>query len=320
MIFKQNEPISRHAYYKTGGEARSFYQPKSVAELSAARKDIAQEGTPYFFIGGGTNSLVSDERWNGAVISFAGLRRLDVNGEYIVVGAGIENSDLAKAALKAGLEGAAWMYRLPGQLGGTVRMNARCYGGEISEITTRVTTVAKDGEVKVYTDKSIFRGYKDTIFMQNDEAIAEIEVELAPGDKAAIEKKMLFCESDRESKGQFTYPTCGCVFKNNYAVGVPSGMLLEAAGVKDLKTEGVSINPQHANFVYNISATSRSIVEMTLKMRELVYSKFGVWLEYEMELLGAFPKDLEAKLKEERPAKWNTAEIERLKVQFAKKL
>ena len=70
--------------------------------------------------------------------------------------------------------------------------------------------------------------------------------------------------------------------------------------MKELIHERMTINPHHANFVFNRGATSREILELTFIMREAVFSKFGVWLEYEMEILGLVPNDLAEKLREHR--------------------
>ena len=97
----------------------------------------------------------------------------------IIVGAGIENSDVSHKALENELSGISWIHRLPGSIGGTVRMNARCYGGEISQVVSKVTTVSLDGEIKHY-DKNdkVFRGYKDTLFMDNGDLICEAVIDL----------------------------------------------------------------------------------------------------------------------------------------------
>lgn len=304
------------AYYKTGGSYERLYEPTSLEELAKARKEIYEQKLPYFFLGAGTNSLIMDEHWSGAVIAFHKLCAINFTGSTAYVEAGVDNSVFSKAALARGLAGAAWMNRLPGQLGATVRMNARCYGGEISQIVTRVVAVSKDGQIKEYKEKNVFRGYKDTIFMENEEAIAAVDIELAPGDAAAIKTQMDFCETDRIGKNQFILPSNGCAFKNSYDVGVPSGMLLQAANVYQLKHPGITINPKHANFVFNNGAKSRDILEFTLKMRELVYQEFGVWLEYEMEILGCLPDDLQARFHEKRTQKWQNEKLAPLRERF----
>jgi UDP-N-acetylmuramate dehydrogenase len=304
------------SYYRTGGSCAALHTPASVAELAAVMRGVAERGRPFFLLGGGTNSLVLDESFPGEVITFGKLSRLEARGTTIVAGAGVENTAVAKLALQHGLAGAAWMNRLPGQLGGTVRMNARCYGGEISQIARRVTTVTRRGEVVVYEDPAMFRGYKDTIFMDNGEVVAEVELALRPGDPAAVESEMRFCEDDRVKKGQFDFPSCGCVFKNDYAVGVSSGILLDIAGAKKLRHGAAEVSPHHANFVYNKGAGSRDILQVTFAMRQLVYDKFGVWMEYEMEVLGVMSPDLQARFDEQRPAQWDEGALAPLRAKM----
>jgi UDP-N-acetylmuramate dehydrogenase len=70
-------------------------------------------------------------------------------------------------------------------------------------------------------------------------------------------------------------------------------MLLEAAGAKKLRKGGARVAESHANFIFNLSqATARDILELSFEMQDLVYREFGVWLHYEMELLGQVGSDL----------------------------
>ena len=316
--------LAEIAYYQTGGTCSRLYLPKSTSEIQDAVREIHRLSQPFFVLGGGTNSLVCDDNWSGAVIALThmgGLRALDKNGR-IFCEAGVENSKFARFAVDHGLTGAGWMNRLPGQMGGTVRMNARCYGGEISQIVKKITCVDLLGNIIVHDDPSkVFRGYKDTSFMQTGEIIASVEIQLEPGDTAATQDLMKFCEDDRILKGQFTHPSCGCVFKNDYTVGVPSGLLLESSGVKSLSRGGAVVNPRHANFVFNKDklASSRDILELSLMMREAVYTRFGVWLEYEMEILGHLPDDLAKSIREVRPIGVETPELVALRKKFSAK-
>ena len=198
-------------------------------------------------------------------------------------------------------------------------MNARCYGGEISQVVENITAVDINGKIKQYqNDGSIFKGYKDTIFMDNGDIIASVELQLNDGDPGKIKLHMEHCESDRIAKGQFTYPSCGCVFKNDHGVGVPSGMLLDAAGAHSLNKEVVQLNPKHANFVFNQGATSKDILEITFEMRDMVFKAFGVWLQYEMEILGKLPPDLMVRVNEYKKSRPNNRFLEPLREAFRK--
>lgn len=308
-------------YYGTGGVPKYFFEPQSSRELAEVMKEISARKLPYFLLGAGSNSLVMDEPFDGAVVYFGKMLNIAVSEPYLLsASAGVTNSQVAQTALDHGWAGAAWMHRLPGQVGATVRMNARCYGGEISQIADKIETVTPSGELKRYPAQGLFYGYKDTAFMKNREIIARVWFQLRPGEASIIKAEMQNCEQDRIAKNQFSYPSCGCVFKNNYKIGVPSGMLLAAANVFKFSTPRAMINPKHANFIFNIGASSREILELSLKMREEVYRVFGVFLEYEMEILGTIPDDLRSKLAVQKPNQTKEAKLKKLREDFKSRL
>lgn len=306
------------AYYRTGTTCLAYEEPETTQDLADLRAKLWHSKTPYYLLGGGTNSVLSDHHFPGVVIGFSRLNRLDFsNPESIYVEAGVDNSHFSRCAQQRNLEGAAWMYRLPGQIGGTTRMNARCYGGEISQIVRTIRVVTEQGEIKDYQANSqVFCGYKDTIFMRNHDAIVAVSIRLTPGDGASLLKEMESNEADRVSKNQFILPSCGCAFKNSYEAGVPSGMLLQAANVYELQHPRIVINPKHANFVFNNGAHSDEIIQFTLAMREKVYQEFGVWLEYEMEVLGQIPPNLAAQMHETREQRFKMDKLQPLRERF----
>lgn len=304
------------SYYKTGGSVERLYVPSSLEELALFIKEIHDDEIPFFLLGAGSNSLVMDDHWPGAVITFNNMNSLKIVGSKVVAQAGVENTRFSEACLESCLSGAAWMYYLPGKIGPTVRMNARCYGGEISQIVESVTSVTRAGDIKTYAGAEVFNGYKDTIFTKNDEVAAEVSFSLEKGEHSTIRKQMDLCKTDRRNKKQFLYPSCGCVFKNDYRIGIPSSLLLDSAGVRQLSTDVVEISPYHANFLYNKGASARDILSTALDMRDLTYKRFGVWLEFEMELLGMVPDDLKKRCDEVKTPNYNTKELEFLRRAF----
>jgi UDP-N-acetylmuramate dehydrogenase len=303
MIIRRDACLSSLTYYRTGGTCAFLYEPSSLQDLQAALNEIARNGLPFFVLGRGSNSVVLDEPWPGAVVVLRGMNSMRFDGQTVSLDAGVENSAAAEFIATHSLTGAEWLYRLPGEIGATVRMNARCYGGEMSQITARITAITRDGQLKQYPAKEVFRGYKDTIFMVNGEIVAVADIVLRPGEQAAIRSKMVGYEKDRTDRHQFAHPSCGCVFKNDYGVGVPSGRLLEAAGVKGLSCGDAVISAHHANFIFNTGrASARDILDVALAARDAVYKQFGVWLSFEMEVLGALDAQLHERLAEKKPA------------------
>lgn len=301
-----NRTLKSLSYFKTGGSCDRFSAPKDPQTLATDICEARVATMPIMVLGAGSNSLVLDQHFPGLVIkldAFKGFER--ISETRVKVGAGWENSDLVLRLRSEGLFGLEWMYRLPGQLGGTARMNARCYGGEISQFAAIVRAVDLKGQLKEYSGESCFYGYKDTLMMQEGGVVYEVELELSTADSLG-EDKMRFVEADRQSKKQFDYPTCGCVFKNNYHpdISVSSGLLLEIAGAKSLSEKGAKVSPFHANFIWNMEeASSDDILKLSLSMRDLVYEYFGVWLEYEMEVLGELPESFDQNLSLIKPFK-----------------
>lgn len=319
----KNKKLKKLSYYRTGGFCKELYLPTDIYELQRAMAEIHQKKLKFFILGAGSNSLILDQFWPGAVVCLKNMKKWKVEENEIYLEAGLENKQLCEIAYEHSLGGLAWMYGLPGQIGATSRMNARCYGGEISQVVQEVTSVTESGEFRYYQNLSqekVFLGYKDTLFMKNGEVIAALKLSLYPEKKELIRSKMNACYQDRKNKKQFLYPSCGCVFKNNYdpKVGVPSGLLLEAAGAKNLSCGKALVNPYHSNFVWNQGASSEEILTLTQKMRQLVYEHFAVWLEYEMEILGALPKDLQVILSEKKELNPKEDKIKALQKIFKK--
>ncbi len=312
---------SQLSYYKTGGLCRTIFFPKTVEDVSQAIKAI---NGPCFILGFGSNSLVLDQEWEGAVLCLKEMNTLErISKKNIRVGAGALNSDVSEFALKESLGGLGWMYGLPGFFGATVRMNARCYGGEISQVVTKVITVDPSAVIKTYDNtpgqKDIFEAYKKTIFMDNGEVVAAVEVTLENSASDEIKNKMISCYQDRVSKGQYLKPSCGCVFKNNYhpEVSVPSGLLIDYCQLRGVKQGGAMVSLQHANFISNEDqAKSSDILKLSLKVREEVWEKTGVWLEYEMEVLGQLPSQLKERFLEKRKSQYNIPVLEKLREKF----
>ena len=134
LKFSENEPMSRHTSFKTGGNADLFLEVNKNSELSSILKKAKELSVPLTVIGKGTNLLVSDNGIEGAVLSICGLDGVSIDGEYITAGAGAPLTAVCIAAAKAGLSGLEFAYGIPGTVGGALYMNAGAYGGEMSQV------------------------------------------------------------------------------------------------------------------------------------------------------------------------------------------
>ena len=86
---------------------------------------------------------------------------------------------------------------------------------------------------------------------------------------------------------QFRWPSAGCVFKNDYAFGVPSGKLIDEAGLKGMRIGGAAIFERHANFIINYdNACAEDVCKLIAHIKNVIFEKHGLLLEEEITYLG----------------------------------
>ncbi|WGL59153.1 UDP-N-acetylmuramate dehydrogenase [Pigmentibacter sp. JX0631] len=293
--FVENQNIKEKTYYKMGGIARYFSTPSNLFEIQQTILWCHSQQLPCSILGSGSNSVYSDENFSGVILSLENLNHwFWETDEYLFVEAGVTNTEIAEICMVANRAGASWMFRMPGQVGASVRMNARCYGGEISQIVKNVLTIDHYGYIKTYTSEEIFQGYKLTTLMHKPEIV--VGVRLFFPNKLAAEKllkHMLICEEDRHKKKHFFLPSCGSTFKNNYSVGKPSGQIFDELGLKGLKVGAAEVSQFHANFVWNMgSAKTKDMLNLTAIMRSKAKKELNAELELEVQPVGLFPKEM----------------------------
>lgn len=291
----ENVDLRKHTYYQMGGMARYFAVPSSFSEVAETIVFARDNKLPIAVLGTGSNSVFADGLFEGVVVTLSELRAWHWEQDDILYAeAGVTNTEIAELCLADGVAGASWMFRMPGQLGATVRMNARCYEGEISQIVKEVLTIDIDGHLHTREGDQLFRGYKDTLLMHEPEIVLAVRFQLpSKAAPTSLLTHMLQCEADRHSKHHFDNPSCGSTFKNNYQVGRPSGKVFDALGLKGEKRGQAEVSQFHANFVWNLgNATTRDMLELTAHMRSRALNEANANLELEVQPIGSFDKDL----------------------------
>jgi UDP-N-acetylmuramate dehydrogenase len=289
--YEENVLLSTVGYYAIGGAVRWLAHPGSVSELAALLGWCRWGSHPVIVTGKGSNMLFSDDVFPGVVVSTVRMNRMvRISEDELFCEAGVENSDVALRLMEAGMSGGEWLYRLPGMIGATVRMNGRCYGLEASEVTVGVVTVCLDGTMRWRTNEEVFQGYKQTSLMDGSEIVAGVLLRFQ-GRKspAEIRAAMDEYERDRESKHQFDFPSCGSTFKNSYAAGRPSGSIFESLGFKGRWEGGAMVSEHHANFIFNTgSARAEDVLRLAAAMRTAAREQAGAELELEVQCAGSF--------------------------------
>ncbi|NTW94180.1 MAG: UDP-N-acetylmuramate dehydrogenase [Chlorobiaceae bacterium] len=304
--FEADAPLSEKSYYRIGGPARFFALPETIRHIGDLLLWNREQRLPLAVMGSGSNMLFSDEPFPGIVLSMERMNRMFwISRDELFCEAGAENTAIAAELLDRGRSGGEWLHMLPGRIGSTVRMNARCFGGEISGVTSAVVTVDRLGRVQWRPAEGVFLGYKETSLMQNRQIVVAAVLRFA-GTKPAgeIRAEMDRYEAERRSRHHFDFPSCGSTFRNNYDAGRPSGRIFEELGFKGAREGGAAVSDHHANFIFNTGgASSSDVLALAAKMRKDAREKAGVPLELEVECSGLFRRtELEACGVHSRPA------------------
>lgn len=135
-----DEKIAGKTSFKIGGNAPIFAEPADTKSLIKILSVLKNNNIPYFIMGGGTNIVVSDEGFEGAVISTSGLNKIELTGNadddtvLVKAGAGCAVSRLVSFCTENCISGIEPFAGLPGTCGGAAFMNARCFNLSLSDV------------------------------------------------------------------------------------------------------------------------------------------------------------------------------------------
>ena len=286
---KLEEPMEKHTTFRIGGPADYFLCPQTAEELKAVIHVCKETETPYFILGNGSNLLVSDKGYRGAVIQiWKNMSEVSVEDETkIRAQAGAQLSKIASCALEQSLEGFEFAAGIPGTLGGACVMNAGAYGGEMKDVLVRVTVLDEDDKIRVIEKEDLELGYRTSIIAKKGYTVLGAEIELQEGEKEAIRTRMNELKEKRVTKQPLEYPSAGSTFKR--PEGYFAGKLVQDAGLRGFRVGDAMVSEKHCGFVINAGeATAAQVDELMKQVSAKVREQFGVTLEPEVKRLGEF--------------------------------
>lgn len=286
MKVEEGVPLAKLTTIGTGGPARAFAKPSSLAELEQALAWAAERDLAVATVGLGSNLLAADEGVDSLVLKLDGeLASVRVEGETLAAGGGATNAVCLHRARAAGLGGFEFACAIPGTAGGGVWMNAGAYGSDWSEILVRARVVTAAGAGWL-TPAELGLSYRHSE-LRHGQVVAEVECRLVPSSPEQIKAKVGELIALRKAAQPTNKRTFGSVFKNpEHEFG--AGRMLEACGLKSYAIGGAVISPKHANFIENAGgATTADALALMAEARHRAREQYGVELEHEVELLGA---------------------------------
>lgn len=279
--------MAERTTFRTGGAARVLLEPTSEAELAEALDWAKAKALSVFALGRGSNLVVSDRGYDGAVVSLGGLGGIEWDGPRVRAQAGVRLSELVLQAVERGLCGLEKLAGIPGSAGAAVAINAGAYGQEFCDRIVSVRSISPDLAVVQRDRDTCAFGYRTSVFHGSEEIILSADLELSPGDRDELRASVRQTQKARLEKQPLDLPNAGSLFKrppNGYA-----SKMVEEAGLKGFRVGNAAISEKHAGFAVNLGgATAQNVWDLSSEVIRRVHEFNGTALEREVVFLGKF--------------------------------
>jgi len=284
---RRREPMARHTTYRIGGPAELFITCDTMTDLIEAASLCDAEGVERITVGKGSNLLVSDAGYPGAIITLGNeFKAHRVQGAEIEAGAACILAFLVRDAYSRGLGGMEFAVGIPGTVGGAIAMNAGTGDDWIGAVVSSVTVYVPGVGLQRLRPHELAWEYRSS-GLPPGAIVVETTVQLQEADRESIRKTMDASLERRKRTQPIGAPSAGSVFRN--PPGDSAGRLIESAGLKGTRLGGARISEVHANFIVNEGgATAADVLGLVRKAQLTVRDTHGIQLTPEIQLLGAF--------------------------------
>jgi len=302
---KLNEALAKHVTMKIGGNAKYFVMVKNNDSLVALLQFLDAEGMRYMILGGGSNTLFSDDGYDGVVIKLQATS-YKLQNNMIIADGGCSTVEIARVSMVNKLTGFEWGVGIPGTIGGAVRGNAGAMGSEMKDSIQKVE-VYRDGEVIEMSRDECEFAYRDSMFKHNHDVILRVYLALEKTENNELAKQAIEHLQYRNKTQPQGFASSGCIFKNPdteknkkqllkhfdeqdekiqqfLRVGkISAGWLVEQVGLKGFQVGDAQISEKHGNFIVNKgNAQASGILTIIEKVKEMVYTSYGIEMELEI--------------------------------------
>lgn len=284
-------PLAPFTWLRVGGAAEALFMPKDEADLAHFLSSTPDD-IPVQVLGVASNTLVRDGGVKGVVIRLGpAFGRVEADGLRVTAGAAALDKSVAKASAKAGIAGLEFYAGVPGTIGGALRMNAGCYGGETKDVLVKVIALDRTGRRQVMSLEDMEYSYRHC-GAASDLIFTEAVFEGRADESEVIQARMDEITAKREASQPIREKTGGSTFKNpdqKISGGRGAWQVIDAAGCRGLQVGGAQMSEQHCNFMINVDgATAADLENLGESVRAKVLETQGVDLHWEVRRIGEY--------------------------------
>ena len=160
--------LKKKNWFNIGGKTKVFFKANNLHDLIKFLK-IVNNQEKIFILGAGSNTLISDDLFDGIVIKLGkNFNNISLLGDDVIIaGSAVTDKSLSDFALKNSLSGFEFLSCIPGTIGGGIRMNAGCFNKEFKDILISVQAIDKSGNIITIPSKEIKFEYRKSNLSDN---------------------------------------------------------------------------------------------------------------------------------------------------------
>jgi len=284
---KFNYDLKKRTWFNIGGKTKIFYKAENLKELIDFLK-VINENEKIFVLGSRSNTLVSDNIYDGVVIKLGKtFNNISLHSdETIIAGAAVSDKSLSEFAMENSIGGLEFLYCIPGSVGGGIKMNAGCFGTEFKDVLLSIQVITKNGEVLTIPSNKINFEYRNND-LSEDLIFLSATFKGIKNDPDLIKKKMEEMKIKKEEAQPSKIRTSGSTFKNPLAKTNKNVWQLIKESVDLKKCFGdACISEKHCNFFVNKgNASFNDMNNLINYVSEKVFDKTGIKIEKEIKIL-----------------------------------
>ena len=285
LEFEQS--LKKKNWFNIGGKAKVFYKANDLNSLIKFLKKL-ENNEKLFIIGAGSNTLITDDLYDGVVIKLGkNFNNISLLGDNVVIaGSAVLDKTLSEFAMNNGLSGFEFLSCIPGTIGGGIKMNAGCFEREFKDILISVQAIDKIGNVVTIPAKDIKFDYRKNDLSENF-IFLSASFKGVIGNKEEIYNEIQRLKMKKEKNQPTQIKTSGSTFKNPILqTNKKVWELIKESVPLDTRFGDAYISEKHCNFFVNKGNASfkdmKNLIEFVSKK---VLDKTGISLEKEIKIL-----------------------------------
>ena len=282
-----NIDLKKKNWFNIGGKSKVYYKANSLKELVSFLKKLNNK-EKIFTIGAGSNTLITDNTYDGVVIKLGkNFNNISLLGEDVIIaGSAVLDKSLSDFAMQKSLSGFEFLSCIPGTVGGGIRMNAGCFGYEIKDRLLSIQVVDVFGNVKTIPSNNIRFNYRGND-LPDDLIFLSASFRGLKSQSLKVNNKINELKKKKEIAQPTRVKTSGSTFKNPISqTDKKVWELIKESVPLDHRFGDACISDKHCNFFVNKgNATFEDMKKLIYYVKEKVLEKTGIKLEKEIKIL-----------------------------------